>query len=134
LKRIASRTWRQVPPRHPLTFNGLDDVISQKTTLVSTAVKTSNPVSIVTSHLSSQPIQRFVARQQLRKYATIMQALLGGRSRVTMEIQFEECFLCGPPRRYITPVTSSREFSTVIGSRQPRKVLSELKTLSVCNS
>jgi hypothetical protein len=49
-------------------------------------------INIVTIHLSSQPIQRFVARQQLRKYATIMQALLGGHSRVTMEIQLEEVF------------------------------------------
>jgi hypothetical protein len=56
---------------------------------------------IVTYHLSTQPIQRFVARQQLRKYATVLQALLGSRSRVTMEIQLEEVFsMWSAPRLY----------------------------------
>jgi hypothetical protein len=56
---------------------------------------------IVTCHLSSQPIQRFVARQQLRKHATILQALLGSHSRITMEIQLEEVFsMWSAPRLY----------------------------------
>jgi hypothetical protein len=49
-------------------------------------------IHIVTCHLSSQPIERFVARQQLCKYATIMQTLLGSSYRVTMEIQLEGVF------------------------------------------
>jgi hypothetical protein len=46
-------------------------------------------IYIVTCFLGSKPIQRFVARQQLCKYATIMQALLGSRSLLTMGIQLE---------------------------------------------
>jgi hypothetical protein len=49
-------------------------------------------VYIVTSHLSSQPIQRFVTRQHLCKHATIMQALLGSRPHVTMDLQWEAVF------------------------------------------
>jgi hypothetical protein len=45
-----------------------------------------NMLNIVTCYLGSQPIQRFVARQQLRKYATVMETLLGTRPRVTMEV------------------------------------------------
>jgi hypothetical protein len=57
--------------------------------------------SIVTCYLGSHPIKRFVARQQLRKYATILQALLGSRSSVTMEIQLEEVFsMWSAPRLY----------------------------------
>jgi hypothetical protein len=48
-------------------------------------------IYIVTCHLSSQPIQRFVAGQQLHKY-TIIETLLGSRPRVTMEIQLEGVF------------------------------------------
>jgi hypothetical protein len=48
--------------------------------------------NIVTCHLRSQPIQRFVARQQLCKYTTIMEMLLGSSYRVTMEVQWEAVF------------------------------------------
>jgi hypothetical protein len=40
-----------------------------------------NIFDIVTCFLGSRPIQRFVATQQLCKYATILQALLGSLSR-----------------------------------------------------
>jgi hypothetical protein len=46
----------------------------------------------VTCFLGSQPIRRFIARRQLCKYATILQALLASLSRVTMEIQLEGVF------------------------------------------
>jgi hypothetical protein len=49
-------------------------------------------ICIVTCHLRSQPIRRFIARRQLCKYATILQALLGSLSRLTMEIQLEGVF------------------------------------------
>jgi hypothetical protein len=62
---------------------------------------TSRRIYIVTCHLRSQPIQRFVAGQQLHKHATILQALLGSRPRVTMEIQLEEVFsMWSAPRLY----------------------------------
>jgi hypothetical protein len=44
---------------------------------------------IVTCSLGSQPIRRFIARQQLCKYTTIMETLLGSSHRVTMEVQLE---------------------------------------------
>jgi hypothetical protein len=47
---------------------------------------------IVTCHLRSRPIERFVAGQQLRRYATVLETLLGSRPRVTMEVQLEEVF------------------------------------------
>jgi hypothetical protein len=47
---------------------------------------------IVTCHLRSQPIERFVAGQQLRRYATVLETLLGSRPRVAMEVQLEEVF------------------------------------------
>jgi hypothetical protein len=37
---------------------------------------------IVTCYLRSQPIQRFVAGQQLRSYATVLETLLGSRPRI----------------------------------------------------
>jgi hypothetical protein len=55
----------------------------------------------VTCHLSSQPIQRFVARQPLRKYATVLRALLGSRPRVKMKAQLEAVFsMWSAPRLY----------------------------------
>jgi hypothetical protein len=41
-------------------------------------------IYIVTCYPGSQPIQRFIARRQLCKYATILQALLG-RCRRTQQ-------------------------------------------------
>jgi hypothetical protein len=42
--------------------------------------------NIVTCYVGGQPVQRFIARQQLRKYATVMETLLGTRPHVTMEV------------------------------------------------
>jgi hypothetical protein len=57
---------------------------------------------IVTRYLRSQPIQRFIARQQLRKHATILETLLGSSPRVTMEVQLEEVFsMWSVPRSYL---------------------------------
>jgi hypothetical protein len=57
---------------------------------------------IVTCHLRSQPIERFVAGQQLRRYATVLETLLGSRPRVTMEVQMEEVFsMWSVPRSYL---------------------------------
>jgi hypothetical protein len=36
--------------------------------------------------------QRFIARQQLRKYATVLEPLLGSGPRATMEVQLEAMF------------------------------------------
>jgi hypothetical protein len=36
--------------------------------------------------------QRFIARQQLRKYATVLEPLLGSGPRSTMEVQLEAVF------------------------------------------
>jgi hypothetical protein len=56
---------------------------------------------IVTCFLESQPIRRFIARRQLCEYATILQALLGSLSHITMEIQLEEVFsMWSAPRLY----------------------------------
>jgi ribosomal protein S14 len=60
---------------------------------------------IDTCYLESQPIQRFVATQQLRKYATVMQTLLGTRTPRNNGNTVGRCFLCGQPRGYMTPVT-----------------------------
>jgi hypothetical protein len=43
-----------------------------------------NIVRIVTCYLGSQPIRRFIARQQLCKYATVMETLLGTRKVFSM--------------------------------------------------
>jgi hypothetical protein len=53
---------------------------------------TKNFVSFLNNIVTCQPIQRFVARQHLRKHATIMQKLLGSRPRLTMEPQLEGVF------------------------------------------
>jgi hypothetical protein len=36
--------------------------------------------------------QRFIARQQLRKYATVLEPLVGSGPRATMEVQLEATF------------------------------------------
>jgi hypothetical protein len=43
-------------------------------------------------HLRSQPIQRFVAGQQLRNTQQVLEKLLGSRPQVTMEAQLEAAF------------------------------------------
>jgi hypothetical protein len=43
-------------------------------------------------HLRSQPIQAFVAGQQLRNTQQVLEKLLGSRPRVTMEAQLEAVF------------------------------------------
>jgi hypothetical protein len=56
---------------------------------------------IVTCYLRSQPIQRFIARQQLRKHATVLETLLSSRPRVTVEVQLEAVFsMWSAPRLY----------------------------------
>jgi hypothetical protein len=76
-------------------------------------------------YLGSQPIRRFIARRQLCKYATILQKLLGSRPHVTMEIHLEGVFYVVRPdaisRQLPVVRYSLQEFSTVIGSRQPRE-------------
>jgi hypothetical protein len=57
-------------------------------------------VYIVTCFLGSRPIQRFVARQQLCKYATILQALLGSLSqkvkvKVTLRLTVGQSVILG---------------------------------------
>jgi hypothetical protein len=57
---------------------------------------------IFTCHLRSQPIERFVAGQQRRKYATVLETLLGRRPRVIMDVQLEEVFsMWSVPRSYL---------------------------------
>jgi hypothetical protein len=46
----------------------------------------------VTCYLRRQPIQRFIARQQLRKHATVLETLLGSSPRVNNEVQLEAVF------------------------------------------
>jgi hypothetical protein len=59
-------------------------------------------ISIVTCHLRSQPIERFVAGQQLRRYTTVLETLLGSSPRLTMEVQLEEVFsIWSVPRSYL---------------------------------
>jgi hypothetical protein len=53
----------------------------------------------VKCYLRSQPIQRFIARQQLRKHATVLETLLGSRPRLTMEVQLEAVFSMWPAPR-----------------------------------
>jgi hypothetical protein len=43
-----------------------------------------------------------IARQQLRKYATVLELLLGSGPRATMEVLFEAMFSMCPLRGYIT--------------------------------
>jgi hypothetical protein len=48
-----------------------------------------------------QAYQRFIARQQLRKYAAVLERLLGSGPRATMEVQLEAVFsMCSVPRLY----------------------------------
>jgi hypothetical protein len=57
--------------------------------------------NIVACYLGSQPIRRFIARQQICKYTTIMETLLGSSYRVTMEVQWEVVFsMWSAPRLY----------------------------------
>jgi hypothetical protein len=65
---------------------------------------------IVTRYLRSQPIQRFVARQQLRKHATILETLLGSSPRVTMEAQLEVVFSVWSAPRLYHAIDSSKQF------------------------
>jgi hypothetical protein len=65
----------------------------------------------VTCHLRSQPIQRFIARQQLRKHATILETLLGSSQRVTMEEQLEAVFSVWSAPRLYHAIDSSKQFS-----------------------
>jgi hypothetical protein len=56
----------------------------------------------VTCHLRCQPIQRFVAGQQLRNTQQVLEKLLGSRPRVTMEAQLEAVFsIWSVPRSYL---------------------------------
>jgi hypothetical protein len=64
---------------------------------------------IVTRYLRSQPIQRFIARQQLRKHATILETLLGNSPRVTMEVQLEAVFSVWSAPRLYHAIDSSAE-------------------------
>jgi hypothetical protein len=60
------------------------------------------PQHIVTCHLRSQPTEWFIAGHQLRKYATVLETLLGSRPRVTMEVLLEEVFsMWSVPRSYL---------------------------------
>jgi hypothetical protein len=57
--------------------------------------------NIVTCHLRSQPIERFIARQQLRNMQQVLETLLGSRPRVTMEAQLEAVLsMWSAPRLY----------------------------------
>jgi hypothetical protein len=51
-----------------------------------------------------------INRQQLRKYSTVLEPLLGSGPRATMEVLLEAVFLCRPLRGYITRPT---EFGSV---------------------
>jgi hypothetical protein len=65
----------------------------------------------VTRYLRNQPIQRFIARQQLRKHATILETLLGSSPRVTMEVQLEVVFSVWSALRLYHAIDSSKQFS-----------------------
>jgi hypothetical protein len=51
-----------------------------------------------------------IVRQHLRKYAKVLEPLLGSGPRATMEVLLEAVFSMWPPPSYITPPT---EFSSV---------------------
>jgi hypothetical protein len=53
---------------------------------------------------------RAVAMQQLRKYATVLEPLLGSGPLTTMEVRWKRYFLCGPLQSCIT---QPNEFSSV---------------------
>jgi hypothetical protein len=56
-------------------------------------------INTVTCYLRSQPIQRFIARQQLCKHATVLEPLLGSSPCATLEVQLEAVFsMCSAPR------------------------------------
>jgi hypothetical protein len=59
-------------------------------------------IDIVTCHLRSQPIQRFVAGQQFRNTQEVLEKLQAAAPRVTMEVHLEEVFsLWSVPRSYL---------------------------------
>jgi hypothetical protein len=61
----------------------------------------SDYINIVTCYLRSQPIQRFIARQQLGKHATVLEPLLGSSPRATMEVELGAVFsMWSDPRLY----------------------------------
>jgi hypothetical protein len=69
-----------------------------------------------------------IARQQLRKYATVLEPVLGSDPRATMEVMLEWCFLCSPLRDYITRPT---EFSSVSAAEYSGAKFSSV-TVSCC--
>jgi hypothetical protein len=74
---------------------------------------------IITCYLRSQPIQRFVAGQQLRRYATVLETLLGSRPRVTMEVQLEEVFsMWSVPRSYLEDTWGELSVLSAVASKQ----------------
>jgi hypothetical protein len=54
-----------------------------------------------------------IARQQLHKYETVLQPLLGSGPHTKMEVLWKRCFLCGPLRGYITRPTKFSSVSAV---------------------
>jgi hypothetical protein len=66
---------------------------------------------IVTCYLRRHPIQRFIARKQLRKHATVLEPLLGSSPRVTMEVQSETVFSMWSAPRLYHAIDSSRKVS-----------------------
>jgi hypothetical protein len=69
--------------------------------------------NIVTCYLGSQSIQRFIARRQLCKYATTLQALLDSLFPLNNGTTVWRCLLCRPCRGYITPVLVQTQLSIV---------------------
>jgi hypothetical protein len=52
-------------------------------------------------YLRSQPIERFIARQQLCKHAKVLEPLIGSSLHATMEVQLEAVFsMWSAPRLY----------------------------------
>jgi hypothetical protein len=75
-------------------------------------------IYIVTCHLRSQSIERFIARQQLRKHATSTGDVARQQLRVTMEVQLEEVFsVWSAPRLYHAIGTSKQRPFKWLGSR-----------------
>jgi hypothetical protein len=54
-----------------------------------------------------------IAKQQLRKYATVLEPLLGSGPHASMEVLLQAVFLCGPLRGYITRPTEFNSVSAV---------------------
>jgi hypothetical protein len=76
----------------------------------------------VTCYLRSQPIQRFIAGQQLHNTQQALEKLLGSRPRLTMEIQLEGVFYVVRPdaiSRQLPVTSSSSERDTVEYSSVP---------------